>query len=214
MKNPRNLEELKARSEDFCSGNLGLIKIARIASSPNAAHELAIKKGYFKEQAQACRYLVIIKRDYGTKAFNQVLKEWKQKLSEVIDVSYLSMFAQAAARFHYIYLEKDARLSKHDMPYVRVVRRFLEHFERLDDKKREAILKGRGAYLEQVEFLVELAEAGNFDSIYGYMLEKTPGVLWSFIKALAPESASNFLHGFSFDRIHDLEEHILPEKES
>ena len=65
-----SLEELKARSREL-GFNPECIELVRAAKSPTAAYELSIARGSYPEFAKKCRYLAMIKRDYGKAAFER-----------------------------------------------------------------------------------------------------------------------------------------------
>ena len=66
----RSLEELKVRSA-LARDNPELVRIAA-GSSPTAAFQLALAKTRDYELAKSCRWLAVIRRDYG----EEVFKEW------------------------------------------------------------------------------------------------------------------------------------------
>lgn len=71
----RTLVELQERSLLA----LGFETLVRFASSmaPTAAYEKAIGKGWSREQAQSCRFLAAMRRDYGEQAFQNAIASYK-----------------------------------------------------------------------------------------------------------------------------------------
>lgn len=63
----RSLDELKARARPALQ-NEALVKIAA-KSTPNGSYFAAKKRFKDEELAKACRWLAMIRRDYGRKAF-------------------------------------------------------------------------------------------------------------------------------------------------
>lgn len=70
----RTLEELQQRAQDAIRHSL-LVALAKTSASPNAAHDLALEKQFSPRQAKSCRFLSMIKRDYGQEAFDAVVSE-------------------------------------------------------------------------------------------------------------------------------------------
>lgn len=63
-----SLEELTARSSKL-GWEPDFIELVRRAKSPTAAFELATMKTVSLDIQKSCRYLAIIRRDYGEEAF-------------------------------------------------------------------------------------------------------------------------------------------------
>jgi len=72
MSKKRNLRELRARAR-LALADPVLVGIAASANSPNQAHETAYLETGDAEKAKACRWLAMIKRDHGRKAFDEAV---------------------------------------------------------------------------------------------------------------------------------------------
>lgn len=64
----KNLDQLKTRAR-LALDSPALVEIASSANSPNGAYELAFLETGSVKQAQSCRFLAMIKRDYGKGEF-------------------------------------------------------------------------------------------------------------------------------------------------
>ncbi len=69
----RTLEELKLMAKP-CLQYPELVAIARVASSPNAAYDLALREEN-QAKAKLCRWLNMIGRDYGEVVLREFIKE-------------------------------------------------------------------------------------------------------------------------------------------
>ena len=70
----RTLEELKLIAKP-CLQYPELVAIARVASSPNAAYDLALRETGNQAKAKLCRWLNMIKRDYGKEVLEKFVRE-------------------------------------------------------------------------------------------------------------------------------------------
>ena len=72
------LEELKAKArlvlrDEDVSRRSALVVIASSANSPTAAYEQSYLESGDAKLAKACRFLAMVKRDHGKKAFDQLV---------------------------------------------------------------------------------------------------------------------------------------------
>lgn len=72
----RSLEELKARAEQALERK-DLVEIAA-KHSPSASHLVAMKRTKDENLAKACRWLAVIRRDYGEEAFAKFVSNHKK----------------------------------------------------------------------------------------------------------------------------------------
>lgn len=227
MKNEKNsLEELKARSEQhkyFLYPNL--ITVAKKAKSPNAAFELAIRQGYRKEHAQACRYLAMIKRDYGNSEFNSFIKELKMEGFKVAYYAVLRPAIQLASRLDYLQKTTEERIiifTKHEqVDYLKILRNAtsiftgneftpVEKLEKkypfpipIDEKSKIPPIKTKSEFLEQTLLFMEHLETNSradHNIIWG-----TVCFLKDYTKAFAPLCGllPNSIYLEVLDRIHN-----------
>lgn len=155
-----SLKELKARSK-YCGRYPRLIEIARVAKSPTAAFEMA--KQHFKLDCDAipCRYLAMIKRDYGTTEFERVAKEIQKEGRAQTVHYYLRPFMQTAVRLSFLSARCSANcpsisFAPHEMKYVEVVAEIVRRYGAMDSEDWDMALKGCA------NLRVWLAEAKHF----------------------------------------------------
>ncbi|HLM83803.1 MAG TPA: hypothetical protein VK254_01145 [Candidatus Bathyarchaeia archaeon] len=190
-----SLEELKARSED-----LGyyphLIEIARVAKSPTAAFELAkSRRVNYPDLAQGCRYLAMIKRDYGKEAFAQTAADI-QKSANINSVLFnLQPYIQTANRLSFLcnclqnypslINEEFLKLHPSDEYYIDIVDALLKCFDETESSIKQKFfeLLGDEYYLKVANMFVEIAQANK--TADRYRLEKTVKVIQCYVKAVA-----------------------------
>lgn len=68
----RTAEEIKARCKPILT-NERVVYLVKESSSPTAAYDMIIGENFFKEEAQAGRWLAILRRDYQSE-FQQLVK--------------------------------------------------------------------------------------------------------------------------------------------
>ena len=73
----RSLEELKARAEPALHRK-DLVEIAA-KHSPSASHLVAMKRTQDERLAKACRWLSVIRRDYGEKTFARIVENHNKR---------------------------------------------------------------------------------------------------------------------------------------
>lgn len=206
-----SLGELKARSKS-AAYYPDCIRIAREAKSPTAAFELANKTGmnagiYAKE----CRFLAIIKRDYGKKVFEQIVNNIEKEVLAEMDIVYLKPFIQTANRISYLF-QKRAKSSDVYIPsdidfdYADVVKGMLEHFEKMDYGQKQTMINAIGnnnaatAYLKEAKNFVECVLTRT--SVDSYCLEKTVRVLGAYVFVVGKKSEILDLVGGISDSVH------------
>ena len=81
----KSLEELQILSKLVFSSDRAqtLIHIAKVMSTPSLATEAASAVTSEERLVQACGWLAIIKRDYGVKCLNELLRRWSKSLQEL-----------------------------------------------------------------------------------------------------------------------------------
>lgn len=216
-----SLEELKARSKNAVYYP-DLVRIAKEAKSPTAAFEIADRiKANVGIYAKECRFLAMIKRDYGKKIFEQVVIDLTKEAHKKTDYIYLKPFIQTANRINYLY-EKQAFPQNdneyispdHDLDYADVVKGMLEHFEKMDHDQKQTMINAIG---NNDAAFVYLSEAENFvrdvqtkRAIDYYCLQKTAMVLNAYIFAIGKKlnildiiedsPAADWVHSYSNSR--------------
>lgn len=139
-----SLEELKARSKRALELP-ELIKIARETKSPNASFEIATNKTHItKEEAQACRYLAIIKRDYGRKTFEEFV-DGRDKKNNLSLMSLLA-YRQTVERFSFLqqlysidqYTEPGVfiEIPESDRMYFKIASQILKKFDEMPEDQK------------------------------------------------------------------------------
>jgi len=185
MKKVLSLEELKARSEKFYEF-FRLIEIAKETKSPTAAFDLAVKGGFTNEQAKGCRYMALIKRDYGIEEFNHFFPlEEKRKM-----LCYLTALLETSQRFSYLLNfgeNKGFKFPKTDFYYIRVVKSMLEKIENMNVGERDDFLgeekkTGVLSLFSEARMMVFYEKENSCEKIDHYTLEKTLYLLIKFIK--------------------------------
>lgn len=68
----KSLDTLTTKAR-LALSSTALVGIASSANSPNSAYELAFLETGDAGQAQSCRFLAMVKRDYGKKEFNDLV---------------------------------------------------------------------------------------------------------------------------------------------
>lgn len=140
-----NLKELKARSK-YCERYPGLIEIARATKSPTAAFEMAKQRFKLDQDAIPCRYLAMIKRDYGIVEFERVAEEIQKEARVQMVHYYLRPFMQTAARLSYLSaqfpISGPVSFFPHEMKYVDVIAETVKVYEAMDSEDWDMALKG------------------------------------------------------------------------
>lgn len=209
-----SLEELKARSKSAVYYP-DTIRIAREAKSPTAAFELANKTGINAGYAKECRFLAMIKRDYGKKVFEQAVNDIEKEVLREMNCAYLKPFIQTANRLSYLFQKHQGFSfsnmyipSDYDSDYADVVEGALEHFEKMDHHQRLTMINAIGsgntnattAYLNEAKgFADHVSKRMAVDS---YCLEKTVSVLCAYIFTVGSKSEILNLIGGVSDRVH------------
>ena len=190
------LKELKARSEP-CGTFPSLIEIAETTKSPTAAYDLANKK-HGEDYAKACRYLAIIKRDFGKKTFNEIVKEIKQKSSESLAFFSLLPFIQTANRLSFLRnyskkIKEDCfKLSISDKPYIDIVELCIKNILELFPPIQQVVIQklGEPYYLNEAKGLLS-----SFPNVDSYSIEKTFLVLKAYVETI--QEMNNISKGHS-----------------
>jgi len=203
-----SLEELKARSREL-GFNPECIELVRAAKSPTAAYELSIARGSYPEFAKKCRYLAMIKRDYGKAAFERIVAELVANAKCNHFIFWAFPFAQTASRLFYLrdWMQKHNKdilvLPAQDEFYIDVVEECIAACGRFDEAAKAHFTELGGAqYLDEAEQFVESAKAGN--AIDKYCLEKTGRVVKEMLyaSALMYGVPDTFVPNFSSDIAH------------
>lgn len=192
-----SLQELEARSA-ICGYYPALIEIARESKSPTTAYELSINKSNGREDfAKACRYLAIIKRDYGKEIFEESIKKIGGKSRKEGILLSLRPFEQTAQRLHYL-LELSNSLgvefgerfpfSKLDEPYLCVVEQLVANIDGLEGDHHkiffeDMVKNSQPAYIDEARRFATDARHHKF--VDRYAVEKTFMVLNRFILFVA-----------------------------
>lgn len=188
-----SLRELEARSA-ICGYYPALIEIARESKSPTTAYELSIKNHYGEDSAKACRYLAIIKRDYGKDIFEESIKKIEGKSRKEGILLSLKPFEQTAQRLHYL-LElsnslgvefgKKFPFSELDEPYLCVVEQLVANIDGLEGKTFFEDMEKHSSLVYIDEARRFARDARNRKFVDRYAVEKTFMVLNRFILFIA-----------------------------
>jgi len=192
-----SLQELEARSA-ICGHYPALIEIAENSKSPTTAYELSMVKCHNREDlAKACRYLSMIKRDYGRIAFEDSIQKIKKESRKKGVLLNLKPFEQTVQRFHYL-LELSSSLgmgfydefpfSEMDEPYLLVVEQLVASIDGFQDDQAKIfhdnmVSNSQPCYIDEARRLA--TDARNRKRVDRYGLEKTMIVLGIFISFVA-----------------------------
>lgn len=192
-----SLQELEARSA-ICGHYPALLEIARSSKSPTTAYELSMAKCNGREDlAKACRYLSMIKRDFGEMLFDNFVQEIEGKSRKEGVLLNLKPFEQTIQRFHYL-LELGNSLGKEfserfsfsemDEPYLLVVEQLVAGIDGLQgDHARifhdNMVANSQPCYIDEARRFA--TDARNRKCVDRYGLEKTMVVLGMFISFVA-----------------------------
>lgn len=184
-----SLQELKARSKEL-GWNPECIDLTRAAKSPTAAYDLFIARGSGPDFAQKCRYLAMIKRDYGKAAFERVVSELLVDAKCECFRLWAKPFAQTASRLYYLrdwlqaQKEDSLHLPSQDEYYVDIVEECITACDQFDQATKAHFAKLGGAvYLDEAKWFVESAKKEYH--ISGSCLEKTARVVKECLYASA-----------------------------
>lgn len=192
-----SLKELEARSA-ICGYYPALIEIARSSKSPTTAYELSMVKCHVREDlAKSCRYLAMIRRDYGKIVFEDSAHKIEVKSRKEGVLLNLKSFEQTVQRFHYL-LELGNSLGKEfserfsfselDEPYLLVVEQLVASIDGLQGDQAKIfhdniVSNSQPCYIDEARRFVTAAR--NRKYVDRYVLEKTTIVLGKFISFVA-----------------------------
>src|SRR3989344_41936 len=192
-----SLQELEARSA-ICGYYPALIEIAENSKSPTTAYELSMAKCHGREDlAKSCRYLAMIKRDYGKIVFEDSIHKIKRESRKEGVFLNLKPFEQTAQRFHYL-LELGNSLGKEfserfpfsemDEPYLLVVEQLVASIDGLEGDHAKIFYENmtdnsQPFYIDEARRFA--TDARNRKCVDRYGLEKTMIVLGEFISFVA-----------------------------
>lgn len=213
-----SLQELTARSES-CKINFRLTEIAEAAKSPTAAYELALHEKFNEAEAKACRYLRMIKRDYGQNAFKAVVERFDSENKMKFGFFSLLPFLQVANRFSYLKNkakhEENTIFSERDSDYADVVEGMIMHIDEMNKELKDELLKSINsnpqyamAYIGEAEGLVERIR--NRREVDKYRLEKTITVLGSYVCTLGKKYNIPLFVLYFSDRINSYSRNRKP----